>query len=146
MFETLIEKQRQLKGRFANCQDNDAKYALIIQLGREAERLDPQFKVAERQVRGCQSVMHLYSRIEGGRIYFTAESDALISNGLAALLTMIYSGEVPEAIFKCPPDYLNELGISASLSPSRANGLASIFLRMKQDALALIANSSDIKF
>ena len=141
MFETLLEKQKQLKSRFTSCQDSDAKYALIIQLGREAARLDPQFKVPEKQVRGCQSIMHLYSRIEGGLIHFNAESDALISNGLAALLTTIYSGEIPEAIFKCPPDYLSELGISASLSPSRANGLASIFLRMKQDALALITQA-----
>ena len=69
---------------------------------------------------------------------FEAEADALISAGLAALLTQVYSGETPETILKCPPTYLDEIGISASLTPNRANGLYSIHLRMKQEALKLL--------
>lgn len=79
--------------------------------------------------------MYLRSVKKGDVIQFEAASDALISAGLAAILIMAFSGEAPETILKCPPSYLEELGISASLTPNRANGLYSIHLRMKQDAL-----------
>jgi cysteine desulfuration protein SufE len=142
MLEPFLEKQSRLKARFDSCQDADAKYALIIQLGREATRIEEKFKVTDNLVRGCQSQMHLHTYLENGKVYFQAESDALISNGLAVLLTSIYSGETPEAILKSPPDYLEALGISASLSPSRANGLASIYLRMKQEALKALVQQN----
>jgi cysteine desulfuration protein SufE len=86
--------------------------------------------------------MYLYSTFQDGTVYFAAESDALISSGLAALLLAVYSGETPEAILKCPPNFLEELGISASISPNRANGLYSIHLRMKQDALKWLLASN----
>ena len=84
--------------------------------------------------------MHLLTSKEEGKLYFQAESDALISKGLAALLIAVYSGESPEAILKCPPSYLEEIGITASLTPNRANGLYSIHLRMKQEALKALIN------
>ncbi len=77
-----------------------------------------------------------------GRVYFEGQSDALISSGLAAILIQVYSGQTAEAILKCPPDYLEELGISASLTPSRANGLYSIHLRMKQEALKYLTQNT----
>ena len=76
--------------------------------------------------------MYLYTNSSEGKIVFQGSSDALISQGLAALLIRIYSGESPETILKCPPNFLEELGIPASLSPNRANGLYSLHLRMKQ--------------
>ncbi len=82
--------------------------------------------------------MYLHSFLLEDKIFFEPESDALISSGLAALLTQVYSGETPEVVLKCPPTYLDELGISASLTPNRANGLYSIHLRMKQDALKML--------
>ena len=72
------------------------------------------------------------------KIIFEAESDALISAGLAALLTQVYSGETPEVILKCPPSYIEELGINSSLTPNRASGLYSMHLQMKQEALKLL--------
>ena len=100
--------------------------------------MQPQLKTADNLVKGCQSIMYLHSRMEGDVVMFEAESDALISAGLAMLLLKVYNGEPPEVILKCPPNYLEELGISASLTPNRANGLYSIHLRMKQDALRLM--------
>ena len=94
----------------------------------------------ENVVPGCQSVMYLRSYMEGGAVFFEAESEALISSGLAALLVCVYSGELPEAILKCPPDYLEELGIRTSLTPNRTNGLYHIHLRMRQDALKFLVN------
>ena len=110
---------------------------MIIAMGRELPHLSSSEKLPENIVKGCQSTVYLSSNLVEGQVLFGAESDALISSGLAAILIKVYSGEPPETVLKCPPDYLEELGISASLTPGRANGLYSIHLRMKQDALKL---------
>ncbi len=138
MFASCKQKQETMKKVFASCLTEEAKYQKIIELGRGMTPLGQQYKIPENLVKGCQSMMYLRSYVEEGRVYFEAESDALISSGLAAILIPVYSGEEPEAILKCLPDYLEELGISASLTPSRANGLYSIHLRMKQDALRFL--------
>jgi cysteine desulfuration protein SufE len=142
MFESCLEKQQQMKKLFSACPSEEKKYEKIIEMGKGLSPLAPQDKVPENFVKGCQSTMYLKSRMENGRVYFTADSDALISAGLAAILLQVYNGETPETILKCPPTYLEELGINASLSPSRANGLYSIHLRMKQDALKLYMQGS----
>lgn len=143
MFESCLAKQNALKKLFGTCATEDAKYAKIIDLGKELKPLSNEKKVPENLVPGCQSKMFLHSSFDGINVLFEGESDALISAGLAAILLKVYNGEAPETILKCPPTYLEELGISASLTPSRANGLYSIHLRMKQDALKwLIAKDS----
>ena len=135
MYETCLQKQNEVKELFAPYPSEELKYQKIIELGRAIPPLDPAYKIPENIVKGCQSTMYLHSFMEDGRVIFQAASDALISSGLAAILLKVYSGESPETILKCPPGYLEDLGISASLTPSRANGLYSIHLRMKQDAL-----------
>jgi cysteine desulfuration protein SufE len=141
MYSSCLEKQKQMSEIFAKCPTEDAKYQKIIELGRALPPLDEQYKVPENLVKGCQSLMYMKATKQDGHVYFEAQSDALISSGLAAILIKVYSGETPEAILKCPPDFLETLGISASLTPSRANGLYSIHLRMKQDALKFILQS-----
>lgn len=136
--DPLLKKKQHIQELFSNCKDENAKYNRIIELGRSAPPLNPQYKVEENVVQGCQSKMYLRSYLEDGKVYFETESDALISAGLATLLTQVYSGEPPETVLKNPPDYLENLQISASLTPSRANGLYSIHLRMKQDALRML--------
>lgn len=138
MFESCLQKQNEIRALFSACKSEEEKYEKIIELGKEAKRLSHENKSEENLVPGCQSIMHLYSYLREGLVYFEAESDALISSGLAALLTKVYSGEPPETVLKCPPDYLQELQISTSLTPHRANGLYSIHLKMKQDALKLM--------
>lgn len=135
MFESCLKKQAAIKEIFTSCPTPESRYQKIIELGRDLPRLDNTHKIPENIVGGCQSTLYLHSYKDGNNIVFEAESDALISAGLAALLVMVYSGETPETVLKCPPSYLEELGISASLTPNRANGLYSLHLRMKQDAL-----------
>lgn len=142
MFETCLAKQKEVKELFSSCANEEAKYAKIIELGKALAPLQNLHKVKENLVNGCQSTMYLRSYLNGGAVYFEAESDALVSAGLAALLLHVYNGELPETILKCPPTYLEELGISASLTPNRANGLYSIHLRMKQDALKLLISET----
>ena len=138
MYESCLQKQDAVKHLFAHCNDNDSKYQKIIELGRELSSLPAEDQVDANLVRGCQSRMYLTSRLENGRVLFEAQSDSLISSGLAVLMLKVYSGETPETILKCEPRYLEELGINASLTMNRANGLASLHLRMKQDALKFL--------
>ena len=136
---SCLERQEALKKTFQDCASEQARYEKIIQLGRNLPPFPSEQMTEENRVKGCQSNLFLYSEWKDGRIYFKACSDALISAGLAAILLHVYNGETAEAILKCPPKFLEDLGIQASLSPNRANGLYSIHLKMQQDALKLFA-------
>ncbi len=140
MSDSFLQKQKEIKNLFIDCTSKEEIYQKIIEIGRANPPLKEAYKTEATIVPGCQSIMHLHSHLDNGKVFFAAESEALISSGLASLLTRAYSGEPPETILKCPPDFLEELGISASLSPSRSNGLYSIHLRMKQDALKFLMN------
>lgn len=146
MFDSCLNKQNIVKELFKSCNTEEAKYQKIIELGRLHPPLSDSYKVPSNLVKGCQSIMYLHSYLkEDGTVVFEIASDALISAGLAALLTRVYSGETPETILKCPPLYLEDLGLKTSLTPSRANGLYSIHLRMKQDALRLLIENNSSK-
>jgi cysteine desulfuration protein SufE len=134
MFESCQKKQEAMKQLFASCQSAESKYKKIIELGKAQKPLLEEYKTEENRVSGCQSRMYLRSTFENGAVFFESDSDAIISAGLALLLVKVYSGESPETILKCPPNYIEELGLSQTLTPGRANGLASMYLRMKQDA------------
>ena len=138
LMENCLKRQELVKQDFAKCASEEEKYQKIIALGKAMNPLPLPAKIAENVVKGCQSTMYLFSTYREGKVFFEAESDALISSGLASLLIQVYSGESPETILKCAPNYLEEIGITASLTPNRANGLYSIHLRMKQDALRFL--------
>lgn len=135
MFESCLKKQNEIKTLFSNCITEEDRYKKIIELGRQLPSIPEQYKVPDNIVQGCQSTVYMNSTLKEGLLFFEVEADALISAGLAALLIKVYNGETPEVMLKCPPAYLEELGISASLTPSRSNGLYSMHLRMKQEAL-----------
>jgi cysteine desulfuration protein SufE len=132
-----------VKQKFHSMASPNDKYAYLIELGRALPPYPPDLRTPDRIVPGCQSTLYLDTRLEEGHLFFQGASDALISQGLAALLIQIYSGLSPETILLNPPAFLQELGLFASLSPHRSNGLASIYTRMKQDALKflVLANS-----
>jgi len=120
---------------FSKCSTQESIYSKIMELGRLLPRLEPKFLTSDLLVQGCQSQMFLLSTIEDQKMYFKAYSDALISAGLAAILIRLYSGLSPEIILKHNLSFLEDLGITNSLSANRSNGLFQIHLRMKQDAL-----------
>jgi len=138
VYSSCLEKQDKVKALFASCPTAADRYEKIMALGAQLKSLPQEVKTEENRVRGCQSLMYLTAKLQNGRVHFEADSDALISKGLAVLLLMVYSDETPEAILKCPPTYLEELGITNSLTPGRANGLMSLHLKMKQEALKLL--------
>jgi len=137
--ETFIYKQNEIKKLFTNYTTPEARYEKIIQLGRSASTFPSSQKIPSNLVSGCQSLLYLHTTLtDDGLLKFQVESDALISKGLAVLLTKIYNGEKPETILACPPTILDELGIYSALSPNRANGLQSLYLKMKQAAVKYI--------
>lgn len=135
---SCLDKQEKAKSFFASCLTPESKHQKIIELGKKLPPLDPSFKIADNIVSGCQSIVYLHVTFQDDLIFFHAASEALISSGLAFLLTFVYSGEAPETILKCPPSFIDALSLSSSLSPGRSNGLASIYLRMQQESLKLL--------
>ncbi|MCP5492695.1 MAG: SufE family protein [Chlamydiales bacterium] len=138
MFDECEKKQADLKQLFNSLKDREAKYNKIIELGRSLKPMAESAKTDENLVKGCQSRMFLTAHAENDKIYFEANADALISAGLAALLLHIYNEQPIETILKCKPTALQEIGIPGLLSPSRSNGLASLFKRMQLEALKFL--------
>ncbi len=135
MYESCLDKQRRVIALFSDCDSLDAKYNRLIELGEQNSPFPTSDKTEENLVKGCQSKLYLKTEFCDGQMIFTAVSDALISAGLARVLTLAYSGESPEAVLKCPPTFLEELSLPSLLSPNRTSGLYSLHLRMKQEAL-----------
>jgi cysteine desulfuration protein SufE len=131
-----------LIAHFTALPNREAFYQEIIEWGKKLPYFDPSWKNETTRVVGCQSLMYLHTRTESGELYFFAASDALISAGLAALLIEVYNGEPPETILLSPPTFLDTLGIPSLLTPGRANGLASLYLKMKQEALRSLVSTS----
>lgn len=136
------ERQQEIERLFVACNDDEKRYEKIIEMGRSALPLNDKYKIPENNVPGCQSLMFMHAWMEKERIYFAAESEALISSGLAQLLIKVYSGSTPEVVLKCPPEFLDRLHLNSMLSPNRASGLYSIHLKMKQQALKLLLAKS----
>lgn len=128
----------EVKNLFQDCHTQQDRYRRIIELGRELAPMEDEYREEKNIIKGCQSIVYLYSDLSEGKIFFRASSEALISAGLAALLIKAYNGHPPEIILKLKPTFLEELQIPGSLSPSRSNGLANMFLRMQQDALKFL--------
>ena len=125
----------EIRKAFSSLKTPEERYNFLIDLGRKLSTYPDALKIPEHLVPGCQSLLYLATTLRDGKLHFQAHSDALISKGLAALLIWAYNGFSPEDLLKNPPTFLQELGIVASLSPSRSNGLAQIYLRMQQDAV-----------
>lgn len=141
MFTHCKEKQSQVVALFKDCQTREEKYEKIIELGRKQSPLALEDRSEANIVKGCQSTLYLKTTHENNQLFFQTGSDALISAGLAYLLTLAYNGEEPETILKCPPTFIEALDLVSSLSPNRANGLHSLHLRMQQEALKCLVTN-----
>jgi cysteine desulfuration protein SufE len=139
MSYSCLTKQEEVKKLFTSCKTAEERYELIISLGRKTPAMNPIEKNLKNLVEGCQSKLYLHGSFKEGVLEFSIDSDALISKGLAAVLLMLYDKESPEIIIKHPPTVLAELGIFSSLSPTRVNGLKSLYLKMQKIALQYVA-------
>ena len=111
------------------------KYEYLIDLGKNLDAYPEEEKTEDKLIKGCQSRVWLNSKIEDGRLFFQADSDAIITKGIISLLIGVYSGRTPEEIAGDDFSFINEIGLKENLSPTRANGLVSMIETIK--ALAL---------
>lgn len=114
----------------------DDKYEYIIDLGKKLPLLDDKYKTDENRVRGCQSTVYLVADYKDGRVYYKAESDAVIVKGLISMLIRVLSGQKPDDIVKAPLDFIREIGMITHLAQTRSNGLLAMVKQMKNYALA----------
>jgi cysteine desulfuration protein SufE len=114
----------------------DDKYEYIIDLGKKLPPLEDQFKRDENKVKGCQSTVWLVADYRDGRVYYKAESDAVIVKGLISMLIRVLSGQTPDAILETKLDFIQKIGMTSHLAQTRSNGLLSMVKQMKNFALA----------
>jgi len=141
MVMAINEIQNELIEDFAFFTDWMEKYEYIIQLGKEVPLINEQYKTEEYIIKGCQSKVWLYPEVKDGKVYFTADSDAIITKGLVSLMVKVLSGHTAKEIVDADLYFVDEIGLKEHLSPTRANGLLSMIKQMKLYALALQVNA-----
>ena len=139
---TMKETEEQLIQEFEMFDDWMDKYNYIIELGKDLPMIDPQFKTEEFLISGCQSQVWLHPEYKDGKLYFSADSDAIITKGIVNLLIRVLSGHTPQEILDNDLSYLDAIGLKNHLSPTRSNGLASMIKQIKLYALACTAKEA----
>ena len=128
---TIKEKENTLVEEFAMFEDWMDKYSYIIELGKEIRQIDEKNKDPQHLISGCQSRVWLFAEMKDGKIYFSADSDAVITKGIAALLLRVVDGAEPKDIALANFEFLERIGLKEHLSPTRANGLVSMVKQIK---------------
>ena len=133
---SIKEIENQLIEEFELFDDWLDKYNYIIELGRELPLIDVQYKTPQYLISGCQSQVWLHADYREGKIWFTADSDAIITKGIIYLLIKVLDGRTPDEILNASLDYIDKIGLKEHLSPTRSNGLLSMIKQIKMYALA----------
>ena len=133
---TINEIQDQIIEEFAQFGDWMERYEYLIDTGRSLGPFDEKHKTPEYLIEGCQSKVWLYPSFENGIITFSAESDALITRGIVALLVRVFSGRTPAEIVEANIYFIEKIGLRENLSPTRSNGLLAMMKQMRLYALA----------
>jgi cysteine desulfuration protein SufE len=139
---SIREVQDSIIDEFSLFDDWMDKYNLLIDLGKELPVIDPKFKVKDFLIEGCQSKVWLHPDFDGKLITFTADSDAIITRGIVALLIKVLSNRTPEEILATDLYFIEKIGLRQNLSPTRSNGLLSMVRQMKLYAMAYQAQMS----
>jgi cysteine desulfuration protein SufE len=138
---TINEVQNSIIEEFSLFDDWMDKYNLLIDLGKELPVIDPKYKVKDFLIEGCQSKVWLHPEYDGKTIKFTADSDAIITRGIVALLIKVLSDRSPDEIIKTDLYFIEKIGLRQNLSPTRSNGLLSMVRQMKLYAMAFNAKN-----
>lgn len=132
----IKEIQEEIIEEFSMFDDWMERYEYIIDLGKSLPIINAQYKLDENLIKGCQSKVWLYSELEEDTIVYTADSDAILTKGIVALLLRVFSGQKPEDILVAETSFIDEIGLKEHLSPTRANGLVSMVKQIKMYAIA----------
>lgn len=138
---TIKEIQNEIVDEFSMFDDWMQRYEYIIELGKTLPLIDEKFKTEENIIKGCQSKVWLQGEEHDGKIAFTADSDAILTKGIIAILIRAFSDQKPADILEANTDFIDEIGLKEHLSPTRANGLVSMIKQIKMYALAFEAKN-----
>ncbi len=137
---TIKEIQEEIVDEFALFDDWMQRYEYIIELGKSLPLIEEKYKVEENLIRGCQSQVWLHAEKQGDNIVFTADSDAILTKGIIAVLIRTFSNQKAVDVMNADTSFIDEIGLKEHLSPTRANGLVSMLKQIKLYAIALQAN------
>ena len=132
--------QEEIVDEFSMFDDWMDKYEYLIELGKSLPLIDEQYKTEDHIIKGCQSRVWLNAEMEGDKVKYTADSDAILTKGLIALMIRSLSEQKPEDIANADMSFIDEIGLKEHLSPTRANGLLAMIKQMKYYALAMQAS------
>lgn len=127
---TIKEIQDSIVEDFSMLDDWMDRYSMLIEMGKDCPIIDTQYRNDEHLINGCQSRVWLHAELKDGKIYFTADSDAVITKGIIYLLIKVFSGQTPSDILAADMSFLDEIGLKEHLSPTRSNGLLSMVKQM----------------
>ena len=133
--KTLLETENGIVEEFSMFDEWLDKYEYLIELGKSLKTYPEEKKTDDRLVKGCQSRVWVDFELKDGRLYFNADSDAIITKGIISLLVRIYSGRTPQEILSSDFSVVERIGLKDNLSPTRANGLVSMIQKLKEIAL-----------
>lgn len=133
--KSLQEAENEVVDTFSMYDEWLDKYEYLIDLGKNLEAYPEECKTEDKLIKGCQSRVWLDYKVQDGSIYFKADSDAIITKGIISLLISVYSGRTPEEIASSDFSFIEKIGLKENLSPTRANGLASMIATIKAVAL-----------
>lgn len=133
----LEQIQQEIIEEFEFLDDWMEKYEHLIELGKSLPVMDETNKTVDNLISGCQSKVWIFAKKEGEKIQFSADSDAILTKGVVALLLRVFSNQKPEEILNANTDFIDKIGLKEHLSPTRANGLLSMIKQIKLYALAL---------
>ncbi len=133
---SIKEIQEEIVDEFSMFEDWDERFQYVIDLGKGLPLIDEKFKTDENTIKGCQSKVWVHAEQNDGNIVFTADSDAIITKGIIAILVRTFSNHSPKEILEADTKFIDEIGLKDHLSPTRANGLVSMIKQIKMYALA----------
>lgn len=128
--------QNEIIDEFTMFDDWMQRYEYMIDLGKSLPLIDDQYKTEDNIIKGCQSKVWVHAKMEDGKIIFTADSDAIITKGIIAILIRVFSNQQPKDIIEADTGFIDKIGLKEHLSPTRANGLVSMIKQLKMYAIA----------
>lgn len=134
--ETIEAVQNEIIDEFSMFDDWMQRYEYMIELGKSLPLIASEFKSDDFIIKGCQSKVWVHADLQGTKLIFTADSDAIITKGIIAILIRVYSNQHPDEILNANNNFIDKIGLKEHLSPTRANGLVSMIKQMKMYALA----------
>lgn len=133
---TIQEIQDEIVDEFEMFDDWMQRYEYMIALGKSLPLIDDNYKTEDNIIKGCQSKVWVHAKMDDNKINFTADSDAIITKGIIAILIRVFSNQHPSDILEANTDFIDKIGLKEHLSPTRANGLVSMIKQLKLYAVA----------